>query len=148
MGNERINTIIDLSDKLFLTKVLNANQALKNLNGERLKLESKLKLLQVLPKFQYLKVLKSIPNKIKIKTETKSDTNIFSKSLDIVNSRVELFNKRMDRIASSIRTFGTIGGSVVKYINHFVFSFNSIVASIIPLIALVGNSSYYWEAAL
>ena len=37
MGNERINTIIDLSDKLFLTKVLNANQALKNLNGREAK---------------------------------------------------------------------------------------------------------------
>ncbi|MDU1577367.1 MAG: hypothetical protein E6867_06775, partial [Staphylococcus epidermidis] len=142
LGNERINTIIDLSDKLFLTKVLNANQALKNLNGREAKTRVEVETAASIAKVSiFKKVLKSIPNKIKIKTETKSDTNIFSKSLDIVNSRVELFNKRMDRIASSIRTFGTIGGSVVKGI--LITSFSAlipIVASIIPLIALVGNS--------
>ena len=140
LDNKRINTAVNLSDKLFILKAAQVNQIIRKLNGKQAKTRVQVETAAGIAKvFLFKKVLKSIPNRIKVKPET--DTNVFSKALDDLNEKCNLFNKRMDKLATSIRTFGTIGSNVIRGL--IIASFTAlipIIASLIPLIALIGNS--------
>lgn len=132
--------IIDLSDKLFLTKVANVKNTLNQLNDKEVKTRVEVSTSASIARVViFKKMLKSIPNKIKVKTDV--DTNVLSKALDGLNQRTDVFNNRMEKLAHSIKTFGTIGGNIIR--GSLLTSFTSlipIVASVIPIIALLGNS--------
>ncbi|HGO3690748.1 TPA: hypothetical protein ACK05Z_000262 [Staphylococcus aureus] len=132
--------IIDLSDKLFLTKVANVKNTLNQLNNKEVKTRVEVSTSASIARVViFKKMLKSIPNKIKVKTDV--DTNVLSKALDGLNQRTDVFNNRMEKLAHSIKTFGTIGGNIIR--GSLLTSFTSlipIVASVIPIITLLGNS--------
>ncbi|HGN7160999.1 TPA: hypothetical protein ACKW4O_002608 [Staphylococcus aureus] len=132
--------IIDLSYKLFLTKVANVKNKLNQLNDKEVKTRVEVSTSASIARVViFKKMLKSIPNKIKVKTDV--DTNVLSKALDGLNQRTDVFNNRMEKLAHSIKTFGTIGGNIIR--GSLLTSFTSlipIVASVIPIIALLGNS--------
>ncbi|MDU3138303.1 MAG: hypothetical protein E7B17_03255 [Staphylococcus lugdunensis] len=85
-------------------------------------------------------MLKSIPNKIK--TRVTLDSNGFRNALTGLNRQVDVFQGRMDRIAKSIRTFGTIGANTIK--GSLLSSFSALIpilGSLVPAVAAVGNAT-------
>ena len=85
-------------------------------------------------------MLKSIPNKIK--TRVTLDSNGFRNALTGLNRQVDVFQGRMDRIAKSIRTFGTIGANTIK--GSLLASFSALIpilGSLVPAVAAVGNAT-------
>ncbi|MBH4768002.1 hypothetical protein I6D34_09925 [Staphylococcus aureus] len=85
-------------------------------------------------------LLRSIPNKIK--TRLTIDSNGFQNALKGLNRQVDVFQDRMDRIAKSIRTFGTIGANTIQ--GTLLSSFSAlipVIGGLVPAIAAVGNAT-------
>ncbi len=89
----------------------------------------------------FKKILKSIPNKIKVHATVDADTNKFASAWRAVQNANNRFQGDMDELANSIRAFGTVGANVIK--GSLLSSFTALVpviATLVPAIMAVGNA--------
>ncbi|HDZ3291103.1 TPA: hypothetical protein RSU91_000585 [Staphylococcus aureus] len=122
-------------------KIAETKKELLNLAKQRatakLNVDSKLANSEV---SRFKALLRSIPNKIK--TRLTIDSNGFQNALKGLNRQVDVFQDRMDRIAKSIRTFGTIGANTIQ--GTLLSSFSAlipVIGGLVPAIAAVGNAT-------
>lgn len=89
-------------------------------------------------------MLKSIPNKIRTKVSVDLDKNQlaqFAKEFDRIKGASDKFDNRMQAIANSIRTFGTVIGNQIK--GSLIASFSAaipVIATLVPAVMAVGNA--------
>ncbi|SGW64198.1 DUF6781 family protein [Staphylococcus argenteus] len=124
-----------------LRKLVEARKALADYAKQRatakLDVDSKLAAAEV---SRFKALLKSIPNKIK--TRADFDGRQYGNALKGLNRQVDVFQDRMDRIAKSIRTFGTIGANTIQ--GTLLSSFSAlipVIGGLVPAIAAVGNAT-------
>ncbi|HDA1605198.1 TPA: hypothetical protein O4266_001267 [Staphylococcus aureus] len=122
-------------------KIAETKKELLNLAKQRatakLNVDSKLANSEV---SRFKALLRSIPNKIK--TRADFDGRLYGNALKGLNKQVDVFQERMDRIAKSIRTFGTIGANTIQ--GTLLSSFSAlipVIGSLVPAIAAVGNAT-------
>lgn len=90
-------------------------------------------------------MLKSIPNTIKSRIVVDMDKNQitqFNKEMQRIKGASDKFQGRMDSIANSIRSFGTVISNQIK--GSLIASFSAaipIIASLVPVIMAVGNAT-------
>ncbi|HHX0067796.1 TPA: DUF6781 family protein [Staphylococcus aureus] len=124
-----------------LRKLVEARKALADYAKQRatakLDVDSKLASAEV---SRFKALLRSIPNKIK--TRADFDGRQYGNALKGLNRQVDVFQDRMDRIAKSIRTFGTIGANTIQ--GTLLSSFSAlipVIGGLVPAIAAVGNAT-------
>ncbi|EIQ0607800.1 phage tail protein [Staphylococcus pseudintermedius] len=145
INNKRAEAVLFLKDHLFNAQIAKVKAAMKKLDTSKINIklhvDSGVATAKVLA---FRARLRSIPNHIKSKLYVKVDgeeMNIFKATLKNINARSDNFNKRMDALAKSIRTFGTVGQYVIR--GMMIASFSSlipIIASAIPVVMAVGNA--------
>ncbi|HHU6749373.1 TPA: phage tail protein [Staphylococcus pseudintermedius] len=145
INNKRAQAILYLKDRLFNSKIAKVKTALKKLDASniniKLNVDSGIATAKVLA---FKARLRSIPNRIKSKFIVDIDnkkSNIFALALSKINDRSDAFSQRMDALAKSIRTFGTVGQYVLRGI--MISSFSAlipVIASAIPIVMAVGNA--------
>ncbi|EIW3383839.1 phage tail protein [Staphylococcus pseudintermedius] len=144
LDNKSVKTAIDLQDRLFVTKFNKTKAEINKLDGKTVNTELEVKNSVANNKIRLFKaLLRSIPNrrKVRVDVDGKGSKNPFSKMLDYLNKQSDEFVAHMDRIAKSIRTFGTIGANMIK--GTLLSSFSAlipIIASLVPAIMAVGNA--------
>ncbi|HHC9267393.1 TPA: phage tail protein, partial [Staphylococcus aureus] len=140
LDNKSVKTAIDLQDRLFVSKFNKTKAEINKLDGKTVNTELEVKDSVATNKIRRFKaLLRSIPNKRKVRVD--ADGNRFLRGLDYLNKQSDVFVRRMDRIAKSIRTFGTIGANVIQ--GTLLSSFSAlipIIASLVPAIMAVGNA--------
>lgn len=140
LDNKSVKTAIDLQDRLFVTKFNKTKAEINKLDGKTVNTELEVKDSVAVNKIRRFKaLLRSIPNRRKVRVD--ADGNSFLRALDYLNKQSDVFVGRMDRIAKSIRTFGTIGANMIK--GTLLSSFSAlipIIASLVPAIMAVGNA--------
>lgn len=144
LDNKSVKTAIDLQDRLFVTKFNKTKAEINKLDGKTVNTELEVKDSVANNKIRLFKaLLRSIPNrrKVRVDVDGKGSKNPFSKMLDYLNKQSDEFVAHMDRIAKSIRTFGTIGANMIQ--GTLLSSFSAlipIIASLVPAIMAVGNA--------
>lgn len=144
LDNKSVKTAIDLQDRLFVSKFNKTKAEINKLDGKTVNTELEVKDSVANNKIRRFKaLLRSIPNrrKVRVDVDGKGSKNPFSKMLDYLNKQSDEFVAHMDRIAKSIRTFGTIGANMIK--GTLLSSFSAlipIIASLVPAIMAVGNA--------
>ncbi|NCJ14432.1 phage tail protein [Staphylococcus pseudintermedius] len=140
LDNKSVKTAIDLQDRLFVSKFNKTKAEINKLDGKTVNTELEVKDSVAVNKIRRFKaLLRSIPNRRKVRVD--ADGNSFLRALDYLNKQSDVFVGRMDRIAKSIRTFGTIGANMIK--GTLLSSFSAlipIIASLVPAIMAVGNA--------
>ncbi|PCF44178.1 phage tail protein [Staphylococcus delphini] len=140
LDNKSVKTAIDLQDRLFVSKFNKTKAEINKLDGKTVNTELEVKDSVANNKIRRFKaLLRSIPNRRKVRVD--ADGNSFLRALDYLNKQSDVFVGRMDRIAKSIRTFGTIGANMIQ--GTLLSSFSAlipIVASLVPAIMAVGNA--------
>ncbi|EKC6437895.1 phage tail protein [Staphylococcus pseudintermedius] len=140
LDNKSVKTAIDLQDRLFVSKFNKTKAEINKLDGKTVNTELEVKDSVANNKIRRFKaLLRSIPNRRKVRVDT--GNNHFLRALDDLNEQSDVFVGRMDRIAKSIRTFGTIGANMIK--GTLLSSFSAlipIIASLVPAIMAVGNA--------
>ncbi|HEC2150291.1 TPA: phage tail protein [Staphylococcus delphini] len=145
INNKRVEAALFLKDRVFNVQIAKVKAAMKKLDTSKINIK-----LHVDGGVATAKVLafrarlRSIPNHIKSKLYVEVDgkeMNIFKSTLKNINDRADNFNQRMDALANSIRTFGTVGQYVIR--GMMIASFSSlipIIASAVPVVMAVGNA--------
>ena len=140
LDNKVVKSAIGLKDKIFLSKIRRSKKELDTLNRKEANTKLDIDDGVAKSKIQFFKaMLSSIPNRIKTKVDV--DTSNAKRALDYLNRQSDVFMQRMDRLAKSIRTWGTVLGNFVKGI--LISSFSAlipIIASIVPVVMAVGNA--------
>ncbi|HCT0493414.1 TPA: phage tail protein, partial [Staphylococcus pseudintermedius] len=145
LNNKTVKPVVDMSDKLMFSKLRRVKAELQRIKHEKVNISLNFKDTVAATKIRAFKLrLKSIPNRIKSKFMVDIDnkkTNIFALALSKINDRSDAFSQRMDALAKSIRTFGTVGQYVLRGI--MISSFSAlipVIASAIPVVMAVGNA--------
>lgn len=139
LNNKTVMSAIDLSNKTFQAKYVQTKKQLNELDKKVVK--SAIKVDDALAKAEIKKFkaeLRSVPNVVHTSLKVNKHGLNF---LSVINKQSDVFQERMDRIAKSIRTFGTILGNVIK--GSAISSFSAlipIVASLVPVIMAIGNA--------
>ncbi|EGQ3186390.1 phage tail protein [Staphylococcus pseudintermedius] len=140
LDNKLVKTAIDLQNRLFVSKFNKTKAEINKLDGKTVNTELEVKDSVAVNKIRRFKaLLRSIPNRRKVRVD--ADGNSFLRALDYLNKQSDVFVGRMDRIAKSIRTFGTIGANMIQ--GTLLSSFSAlipIIASLVPAIMAVGNA--------
>ena len=145
INNKRANAFLDLNDHLFSAKVSKVKAQVAKLDHSNINIALDVDNGLATSKVLAFKAhLRSIPNRIKSKIIVDVDnkkSNIFALALKKMNDRSNAFSQRMDALANSIRTFGTVGQYVVR--GMMISSFSAlipVIASAIPVVMAVGNA--------
>lgn len=139
LNNKTVMSAIDLNNKTFQAKYVQTKKQLNELDRKVVK--SAIKVDDALAKAEINKFkaeLRSVPNVVHTRLKVNKHGLNF---LSVINRQSDVFQERMDRIAKSIRTFGTILGNVIK--GSAISSFSAlipIVASLVPVIMAIGNA--------
>lgn len=139
LNNKTVMSAIDLSNKTFQAKYVQTKKQLNELDKKVVK--SAIKVDDALAKAEiktFKAKLRSIPNVIHTRLKVNRHGLNF---LSAINRQSDVFQERMDRIAKSIRTFGTIIGNVIKGSAISAFSaLIPIIAGLVPAIMAIGNA--------
>lgn len=139
LNNKTVMSSIDLSNKTFQAKYIQTKKQLNELDKKVVK--SAIKVDDALAKSEiktFKAKLRSIPNVIHTRLKVNRHGLNF---LSAINRQSDVFQERMDRIAKSIRTFGTIIGNVIKGSAISAFSaLIPIIAGLVPAIMAIGNA--------
>ncbi|HCT0585347.1 TPA: hypothetical protein K8104_001842, partial [Staphylococcus pseudintermedius] len=145
LNNKTVKPVVDMSDKLMFSKLRRVKAELQRIKHEKVNISLNFKDTVAAAKIRAFKLrLKSIPNRVKSKIMVDIDnkkSNIFALALSKINDRSDAFSQRMDALAKSIRTFGTVGQYVLRGI--MISSFSAlipVIASAIPVVMAVGNA--------
>jgi phage-related protein len=139
LNNKTIMTSIDLNNKSFKSQYMITKKQLNELDRKAVK--SAIKVDDTLAKAEIKTVkakLRSVPNVIHTRLKVNSHGLNF---LSAINRQSDVFQERMDRIAKSIRTFGTILGNVIK--GSAISAFSALIpiaASLVPVVMAIGNA--------
>ncbi|ELJ9266563.1 phage tail protein [Staphylococcus pseudintermedius] len=145
INNKRAQAILYLKDHLFNAQIAKVKATLKKLDASKINTRLHINSGAATAKVLAFKArLRSIPNRIKSKFMVDIDnkkSNIFALALSKINDKSDAFSQRMDALAKSIRTFGTVGQYVLRGI--MISSFSAlipVIASAIPVVMAVGNA--------
>lgn len=139
LNNKTIMTSIDLHNKSFRSHYVQTKKQLKELDKTVVKTAIEVKDTHAKAEIKTFKAkLRSIPNVVHTRLKvSKGKFNVLS----AINAQSDIFQERMDRIAKSIRTFGTIFSNVIK--GSALASFSALIpiaASLVPVIMAIGNA--------
>ena len=139
INNKTIMTSIDLNNASFKSKFVETKKKLNELDKTTVKTAIEVNNSVANAEIKTFKArLRSIPNVIHTRLKISNHGGNF---LTKLNNQCDVFQSRMDRIAKSINTFGTIFGNVIK--GTAIASFSGlipIVASLVPVIMAIGNA--------
>lgn len=139
INNKTIMTSIDLNNASFKSKFVETKKKLNELDKTTVKTAIEVNNSVANAEIKTFKArLRSVPNVIHTRLKISNHGGNF---LTKLNNQCDVFQSRMDRIAKSINTFGTIFGNVIK--GTAIASFSGlipIVASLVPVIMAIGNS--------
>lgn len=140
LDSKSVRTAIDLNDRLFVTKFQKTKKELDRLDGRKVKtaiqVDSALANAEVTT---FKTVLRSIPNKVRTRLEVDSDkAESFLKAL---SAGIDESTKSWDRLATKIRTIGTVLGNMVQgVLISNITLLVPIIASLVPVLMAVLNA--------
>lgn len=140
LDSKSVRTAIDLNDRLFVTKFQKTKKELDRLDGRKVKtaiqVDSALANAEVTT---FKTVLRSIPNKVRTRLEVDSDkAEGFLKAL---SAGIDESTKSWDRLATKIRTIGTVLGNMVQgVLISNITLLVPIIASLVPVLMVVLNA--------
>lgn len=140
LDSKSVRTAIDLNDRLFVTKFQKTKKELDRLDGRKVKtaiqVDSALANAEVTT---FKTVLRSIPNKVRTRLEVDSDkAEGFLKAL---SAGIDESTKSWDRLATKIRTIGTVLGNMVQgVLISNITLLVPIIASLVPVLMAVLNA--------
>lgn len=140
LDHKSVQTAIDLNDRLFVTKFHKTKRELSNLDGKKVKtaieVDSGLATAEVLT---FKSMLRSIPNKVRTRIEVDSDKA--EGFLRALSAGIDESTKSWDRLATKIRTIGTVLGNMVKgVLISNITLLVPIIASLVPVLMAVLNA--------
>lgn len=140
LDSKSVRTAIDLNDRLFVTKFQKTKKELDRLDGRKVKtaiqVDSALANAEITT---FKTVLRSIPNKVRTRLEVDSDkAEGFLKAL---SAGIDESTKSWDRLATKIRTIGTVLGNMVQgVLISNITLLVPIIASLVPVLMAVLNA--------
>lgn len=140
LDHKSVQTAIDLNDRLFVTKFQKTKRELNNLDGKKVKtaieVDSGLATAEVLT---FKSILRSIPNKVRTRIEVDGDkAEGFLRALSV---GIDASTKSWDRLATKIRTIGTVFGNMIKgVLISNITLLVPIIASLVPVLMAVMNA--------
>lgn len=140
LDSKSVRTAIDLNDRLFVTKFQKTKKELDRLDGRKVKtaiqVDSALANAEVTT---FKTVLRSIPNKVRTRLEVDSDkAEGFLKAL---SAGIDESTKSWDRLATKIRTIGTVLGNMVQgVLISNITLLVPIISSLVPVLMAVLNA--------
>ncbi|MGS0644661.1 phage tail protein [Staphylococcus hominis] len=140
LDHKSVQTAIDLNDRLFVTKFHKTKRELNNLDGKKVKtaieVDSGLATAEVLT---FKSMLRSIPNKVRTRIEVDSDKA--EGFLRALSAGIDESTKSWDRLATKIRTIGTVFGNMIKgVLISNITLLVPIIASLVPVLMAVMNA--------
>lgn len=140
LDHKSVQTAIDLNDRLFVTKFQKTKRELNNLDGKKVKtaieVDSGLATAEVLT---FKSILRSIPNKVRTRIEVDGDKA--EGFLRALSAGIDASTKSWDRLATKIRTIGTVFGNMVKgVLISNITLLVPIIASLVPVLMAVLNA--------
>ncbi|MGZ9788911.1 phage tail protein [Staphylococcus hominis] len=140
LDRKSVQTAIDLNDRLFVTKFHKTKRELSNLDGKKVKtaieVDSGLATAEVLT---FKSMLRSIPNKVRTRIEVDSDKA--EGFLRALSAGIDESTKSWDRLATKIRTIGTVFGNMIKgVLISNITLLVPIIASLVPVLMAVMNA--------
>nr|WP_277952375.1 hypothetical protein [Staphylococcus hominis] len=140
LDHKSVQTAIDLNDRLFVTKFHKTKRELSNLDGKKVKtaieVDSGLATAEVLT---FKSMLRSIPNKVRTRIEFDSDKA--EGFLRALSAGIDASTKSWDRLATKIRTIGTVFGNMIKgVLISNITLLVPIIASLVPVLMAVMNA--------
>lgn len=140
LDHKSVQTAIDLNDRLFVTKFQKTKRELNNLDGKKVKtaieVDSGLATAEVLT---FKSILRSIPNKVRTRIEVDGDKA--EGFLRALSAGIDASTKSWDRLATKIRTIGTVLGNMVKgVLISNITLLVPIIASLVPVLMAVLNA--------
>lgn len=140
LDHKSVQTAIDLNDRLFVTKFQKTKRELNNLDGKKVKtaieVDSGLATAEVLT---FKSMLRSIPNKVRTRIEFDSDKA--EGFLRALSAGIDASTKSWDRLATKIRTIGTVLGNMVKgVLISNITLLVPLIASLVPVLMAVLNA--------
>lgn len=140
LDHKSVRTAIDLNDRLFVTKFQKTKRELNNLDGKKVKttieVDSGLATAEVLT---FKSILRSIPNKVRTRIEVDGDKA--EGFLRALSAGIDASTKSWDRLATKIRTIGTVLGNMIKgVLISNITLLVPIIASLVPVLMAVMNA--------
>lgn len=140
LDSKSVRTAIDLNDRLFVTKFQKTKKELDRLDGRKVKtaiqVDSALANVEVTT---FKTVLRSIPNKVRTRLEVDSDKA--EGFLRALSAGIDESTKSWDRLATKIRTIGTVLGNMVQgVLISNITLLVPIIASLVPVLMAVLNA--------
>ena len=140
LDSKSVRTAIDLNDRLFVTKFQKTKKELDRLDGRKVKIaiqvDSALANAEVTT---FKTVLRSIPNKVRTRLEVDSDKA--EGFLRALSAGIDESTKSWDRLATKIRTIGTVLGNMVQgVLISNITLLVPIIASLVPVLMAVLNA--------
>lgn len=140
LDSKSVRTAIDLNDRLFVTKFQKTKKELDRLDGRKVKtaiqVDSALANAEVTT---FKTVLRSIPNKVRTRLEVDSDKA--EGFLRALSAGIDESTKSWDRLATKIRTIGTVLGNMVQgVLISNITLLVPIIASLVPVLMAVLNA--------
>lgn len=140
LDSKSVRTAIDLNDRLFVTKFQKTKKELDRLDGRKVKtaiqVDSALANAEVTT---FKTVLRSIPNKVRTRLEVDSDKA--EGFLRALSAGIDESTKSWDRLATKIRTIGTVLGNMVQgVLISNITLLVPIIASLVPVLMTVLNA--------
>ena len=140
LDHKSVRTAIDLNDRLFVTKFQKTKRELNNLDGKKVKttieVDSGLATAEVLT---FKSILRSIPNKVRTRIEVDGDKA--EGFLRALSAGIDASTKSWDRLATKIRTIGTVLGNMIKgVLISNITLLVPIIASLVPVLMAVLNA--------
>lgn len=140
LDSKSVRTAIDLNDRLFVTKFQKTKKELDRLDGRKVKtaiqVDSTLANAEVTT---FKTVLRSIPNKVRTRLEVDSDKA--EGFLRALSAGIDESTKSWDRLATKIRTIGTVLGNMVQgVLISNITLLVPIIASLVPVLMAVLNA--------
>ena len=140
LDHKSVQTAIDLNDRLFVTKFQKTKRELNNLDGKKVKtaieVDSGLATAEVLT---FKSILRSIPNKVRTRIEVDGDKA--EGFLRALSAGIDASTKSWDRLATKIRTIGTVLGNMVKgVLISNITLLVPLIASLVPVLMAVLNA--------
>ncbi|PJM33042.1 hypothetical protein CWB55_05310 [Staphylococcus hominis] len=140
LDSKSVRTAIDLNDRLFVTKFQKTKKELDRLDGRKVKtaiqVDSALANAEVTT---FKTVLRSIPNKVRTQLEVDSDKA--EGFLRALSAGIDESTKSWDRLATKIRTIGTVLGNMVQgVLISNITLLVPIIASLVPVLMAVLNA--------
>ena len=140
LDHKSVQTAIDLNDRLFVTKFHKTKRELSNLDGKKVKtaieVDSGLATAEVLT---FKSILRSIPNKVRTRIEFDGDKA--EGFLRALSAGIDESTKSWDRLATKIRTIGTVFGNMIQgVLISNITLLVPIIASLVPVLMAVMNA--------